>query len=206
MVACLSLEINMEEIKCFDYTLYRSHCNEDLYRDPNLISAIDNLLKTTYANSTTPSERIGEAVSTVGSDFNILHLPETHRLAEWIISQILSIDEFNSKNSNTFDFTRHWANRIYKDCNGLCHTHPKNADAVAIFYLDVPPNSSDLVVINNGKENSNYLEYDEKDRHHIGVKNGTLVIHKPDVPHAVSIHNSNDPRTCLIFEFKIAED
>ena len=196
----------MEEIICFDYKLYREQCNESIYKDPNLISAIDTLLETTYANSTTPSERIGKAVSTVGSDFNILHLPEIRNLAEWIVSQIMTIDEFRSKNSNTFDFTRHWANRIYKDCNGLCHTHPKQADAVAIFYLDVPEGGSDLVIINNGKEDSNYLEYGEKDRHDINVESGTLIIHKPDVPHAVSIHNSTDPRTCLIFEFKIAEE
>lgn len=196
----------MEEIKCFDYVLYKSCSDENLYKDPDLVSAINKILETTYANSTTPSERIGEAISTVGSDFNILHLSETHRLAEWIISQIMNIDEFKSKNSNTFDFTRHWANRIYKDCNGLCHTHPKDADAVAIFYLDVPLESSDLVVINNGVENTNYLDYDDNNRHHINVESGTLIIHKPDVPHAVSIHNSTDPRTCLIFEFKIAEE
>ena len=196
----------MKEINCFDYKLYKSQCDESIYKDANLTSAIDKLLKTTHAKNTTPSERIGDAVSTVGSDFNILHLAETHTLAEWVISQIMDIDEYKSKNSNTFDFTRHWANQIYKDCNGLCHTHPKEADAVAIFYLDVPPGGSDLVIINNGKENSNYLDYDEKDRHHINVESGTLIIHKPDVPHAVSIHNSTDPRTCLIFEFKIAEE
>lgn len=195
----------MEVINCFDYTLHRFQAEQDLYNDSSLKFAINKLLDTTYANNVAPSERIGEAQSTVGSEYNILHLPEMRNLAEWVISKIMSIDEFKNKNFNTFDFTRHWANRIYKGCNGLCHTHPDNADAVAIFYLDAPKNeSSDLVIINNGEENTNYLEYDNKNRHHINVESGTLLIHKPNVPHAVSIHNSETPRICLIFEVKMA--
>lgn len=197
----------MEKINCFNYELYRAQCDELIYKDTALNQAVNLLLSTVEAKDTDPEERQGSAVSTVGAEHNLLHYSETHNLANWVISQIMDIDEFKSKNSNTFDFTRHWANRIYKDCSGLCHTHTGNPDpdAVAIFYLDVPNDSSDLVVINNGKENSNYLDYDEEDRHHINVQSGTLIIHKPDVPHAVSIHNSTEPRTCLIFEFKIAE-
>ena len=198
----------MEEINCFDYKLYKSQCDESIYKDANLNRAVNTLLSTVQAKDTNPDERQGSAISTVGAEHNLLHYNETHTLAQWVISQIMEIDEYKSKNSSTFDFTRHWANRIYKDCSGLCHTHVgnPNPDAVAIFYLDVPLDGSNLVIINNGQEDSNYLDYDEKDRHHINVESGTLIIHKPDVPHAVSIHNSTDPRTCLIFEFKIAEE
>jgi hypothetical protein len=191
----------MKKIKCFDYTLYRARCNKNLYKDSNLVSAIDTLLTNIVID-----EQEGKAESTVGQDFNILHLQETHPLVDWIISQIMTVDKFKFKNSNTFNFTRHWANRMHKDSSGLCHTHmDTNTDYVAIFYLEVPPNSSDLVVVNNGKEGSNYLDYDEKDRHHINVESGTLIIHKSDVPHAVSIHNSKYPRTCLVFEFKMPQ-
>jgi hypothetical protein len=193
----------MEKIKFFDYELYKSTCEESIYRDPMLTEAVDNILTKNAADRI--HEQQGNAISSVGSDFNILHLEQTYNLASWIISQILEIDEYKSKGSTTIDFIRHWANRIYEGCSGLCHTHTRNVDGVAIFYLDVPDGGSNLVIINNGEENSNYLNYDEKDRHHIGVESGTLLIHKPDVPHAVSIHKSKDPRTCLIFEFIIVE-
>lgn len=196
----------MEEIKCFDYTLYKSQCDSSVYEDNDLLLAIDELLSSEHAKRTDPSERQGTALSTVGSEFNVLHMSQTHNLISWIISQIMTIEEYKSKNSNAFDFTRHWANRIFKDCSGLCHTHPSNADGVAIFYLNVPDNGSELVIIDKGNEHSKYLDYTTEQRHHINVNSGTLIIHKPNVPHAVSIHNSEDPRTCLIFEFIIAEE
>ena len=185
--------------------MYRATCDESIYKDNKLLVAVNELLEETK-DMYLPSEQQGLALTTVGSDYNILHREETHNLAHWIISQILSIDEYKSKNSVLFDFTRHWANRIYSGCSGLCHTHTSTVDGVAIFYLDVPQDGSELVVINNGTDDSNYLDYDSSDRNHIKVESGTLLIHKPNVPHAVSIHNSTDSRTCLIFEFIIAEE
>lgn len=195
----------MEKINCFDYVLYKSTCEESIYKNAALLESVNTILMQN-SNVNNPSERQGAAISSVGSEFNILHLNQTHELANWIISQILDIDEYKSKGSITIDFIRHWANRIYKGCSGLCHTHTDHVDGVAIFYLDVPDNSSDLVIIRNGKEDSNYIDYSDNDKIHIPVSSGTLLIHKPDVPHAVSIHNSKDPRTCLIFEFVIVEN
>lgn len=196
----------MKPINCFNYTLYRSKCDEQIYKNEKLTKEIENLLSSEYSKKVEVDERIGNAISTVGREINVLHIPETHELANWIISQLMQIEEFKNKKSIKFDFIRHWANRIYKDCNGLCHTHTRDADAVAIFYLDVPENSSDLVIINNGEENTNYLNYKSEDLFNISVESGTLIIHKPDVPHAVSIHNSNKPRTCLIFEIIVVDD
>lgn len=195
----------MEKIKCFEYELYKSECDEFIYKDKLLLEAIETVLSQN-SNINRPSERQGTAITSVGSEFNVLHLDQTHNLANWIISQILEIDEYKSKGSITIDFIRHWANRIYEGCSGLCHTHTDNVDGVAIFYLDVPVGGSDLIIIKDGKENSDHLHYSDNDKFYIPVKSGNLLIHKSDVPHAVSIHKSKDPRTCLIFEFVIAEN
>ena len=195
----------MEIIKCFGYELYKSQCDKLVYNNSELLSAVDKLLSTEHAKLNNPVQRQGNALSTVSSDINVLHMPETHPLFEWIVSQVMTIKEYETKNRYSLNVTRHWANRIFKDCSGLCHTHPPRVDGVAIFYLKVPDNGSKLVIIDNGTDGSKYLDYTKEKCHYISVKSGTLVIHKPNVPHAVSIHNSEDPRTCLIFEFTIEE-
>ena len=73
-------------------------------------------------------------------------------------------------------------------------------DAVGIFYVDVPEGSSDLVFIRNGKADTYIHEYDECDRYHLKPKQGELVIHSPEVYHAVSVHNSDLPRNVFVFD------
>jgi hypothetical protein len=73
-------------------------------------------------------------------------------------------------------------------------------DAVAIFYVDVPQGSSNLVFIRNGKDDTYIDDYVESDRYYLKPIEGELVIHSPETWHAVSVHNSDLPRNVFVFD------
>ena len=96
----------IEKTKCFDHTIWQSRCDESLYKDSNLESAIDMFVKN--MNTHNPTAGAGDLDTTVDTDFTILNFPSAQPLVEWIISQITSVDEFNFKNSSTFTFSNHF--------------------------------------------------------------------------------------------------
>lgn len=99
--------------------------------------------------------------------------------------------------------SRSWANRMHRDSYGSLHKHGKEVK-VFILYYNVPPDSSDLVLV-HPKYQLSTIKNPELipaiDRQHIKVNEGTCILHDGDILHGVSKHNSDYTRDAIIIEF-----
>jgi hypothetical protein len=173
-----------------------------LYKNENFVNEINFLYDLDIIKNKVDRSQIGRALTTVGlHPAHLLTLPSIRPLGEWIISRINLASKHLPKGGSNPKFTRAWTNRMFNGCEGRCHAHPSNVHGVAIFYMDVPPSSSDLVFIKHGKDNDVCADHPDDERKHITPVEGMLVIHDPLIPHAITMHHGETPRTCLIFEF-----
>lgn len=138
---------------------------------------------------------------------------KNHDMGTWILKHISKGAkelDIKNKNYNEYKFVRSWMNRTLKGSHGAAHKHQTMCDMVCIFYYEAPENSSDLVFINDTlttKNNDRYDMFPENKRYHLKPKPGMFVCHYPNIPHAISIHNSDLPRTVFVFEpfFELAD-
>lgn len=180
--------------------------NTALFKSDNFVADIDKLYDLIKnINQMKPQmdkSQIGEALSTVVlHDTHLLVRPSIKPLLDWVSSRIVLAGKHLPTTGTNFKFTRAWTNRMFNECEGKCHIHNSKLSGVAIFYLDVPSGSSDLVFIKDGRDGTVCADYDDINRKHISPMEGMLVIHPPKIPHAITKHASEKPRTCLIFEF-----
>jgi len=136
---------------------------------------------------------------------NILAIPNIDELIYWIKQCILdNAIHFDKPNAKTIKFTNGWVNRFFKGFMYNCHFHHPDSDGCAIFYQNVPqPNSSDLVLVRGGNDETPLTSYEKKNCFRIKVATGDLIMHHSSIPHGISKHNNDDPRTCIIFNFKL---
>lgn len=192
----------------FGYDVYKFKCeDESFYKNKILTSSIDLLLDLPLVRSRKQGNQYdsayGETLTSVGNEYSdIVTMPGASKLVEWIRQRIL---ETNPKAKNLI-FAKSWANKMFKGSQGLihAHTHPdfklRVPDFVAIFYINIPTNGSQLIFVKDGKFNTRYGEYPESQTKEMYSETGDLLIHAPQLPHAVTIHNSDEPRLCLVFE------
>ncbi len=192
----------------FGYDIYKFKCeDESFYKNKALTSSIGLLLDLPLVRSRKQGNQYdsayGETLTSVGNEYsNIVTLPGASKLVEWIKEKILETN-LHAKN---IIFAKSWANKMFQGSQGLihAHTHPdfklRVPDFVAIFYVNIPPNGSQLIFVENGAFNTKYGEYPESRTKRVHSETGDLLIHSPHLPHAVTIHNSEEPRLCLVFE------
>jgi hypothetical protein len=207
----------------FGDPVIRVQCNdESLWRNSLLEQSIEESYRTISVFNRTPIEgkdsHVGKGYTSVGQWFQLVDLPGAGNLKEWIEKTILEHKYLIAPEvlGNEVQFKRSWSNRMFKGDFGKCHKHTKldlylrentnfsetdfRADAVAIFYADVPENSSNLVFIKDGKENTLIDDYPKEQQHWLQPIQGELVIHSPEVWHAVSVHKSDLPRNVFVFD------
>jgi hypothetical protein len=199
------------KIQCDDVEIYK---NKELTKSVNQMfesSMVKNRLRDGEGDS-----HKGAGLTTVGQPYGIIDLPGSFDLKEWLIKQFLLVKEPLKKYGADVKFKRSWANRLFLGGQGMCHNHTKLdnymndltkyeredfcPDAVGILYVDVPENSSNLVFVRDGKEDTYLHEYDENRKCYLQPKEGELVIHSPEMWHAVSIHKSVLPRNVFVFD------
>ena len=130
-------------------------------------------------------------------------MPGAEQLSEWVAKRILeSARQLGFKDPTKVEFVRTWANMMFFGCEGTCHSHPADIDGVAVFYSSAPVDSGELVFVQRGIDGTRVSQYAKEQLRSQPIKSGDLIIHKPHVPHAVSRHNSHDPRLSFIYEFK----
>ena len=193
-----------EIINVFNYNIIKHKVPLYLYNKKSLREDVDGIFESEYIqkNGFQSSERIGKAYSTCG--LGIEHItnlsdikPLLNHISLFILNNFYKEKELNSK----ILYTRMWSNKMYKGCEGTCHTHNGDNDGTAIFYFNVPKNGSKLILFKYdiGKSlNSDFkhISYSLK------VNTGDLIIHGKNVPHSVSKHMNDEPRICFIFDFK----
>lgn len=208
----------------FGHTLVRVRCTDvDLYRNEDLTKAVDHVINmpffTERKKGFKQDSQVGNGLTTVGNDFLALaNLPGSSGLNKWVSDQMLAAREYFGidKAGDRVKFKRSWANRLFLGAKGKCHQHVKvdqyiaelsdyshvnfRPDIVGIFYVDVPDGSSKLAVINNGREDTHANDYAEEDKYYINPVEGELVMHLPEVWHAVTEHHSIFPRNVYVFD------
>jgi hypothetical protein len=212
-----------EKISAFGYNIYKFNIFDDQLTIPQtwVDSAIQELA--------TPEVRLNQSCNldkgttagdtVIWSSFetpakSFFAFADSDKLLEWIKEKIKVVaTTMGFNNVKSANLTIDWMNVMYKGSFGNCHTHhdidvsTTAQNVVAIFYLQAPKNSSELLVIKNTKDYSTMgiSPYDipAEEIFPISVTTGDLVIHEVDLPHAVSIHQSDTPRLCLVMEFQL---
>jgi hypothetical protein len=208
----------------FGESVIRIQCeDESLYHNEDIIKSVNHVF-----NMPTVTQRVrnlkgdshrGPGITSVGQPYlELIHLPGASRLTAWVTEQLIMVHKILKvdKKVKSVYYKRSWANRFFAGSQGLCHNHVKvdkylkevtdftdenfKPDAVAIFYVDVPENSSDLVFIRNGQPDTHLKDYDVCDTYRLKPKQGELVIHPPEMWHAVSVHNNDLPRIVFVFD------
>lgn len=214
----------MEILQVFDKPIVTVQCtNIDLYKNHDLNRSVESVLNLSTVKNKIRNEwgdsQVGDGLTSVGQTYlQLVNLPGAQPLTEWISEQILNAKDILKikKPGNKIEYKRSWINRLYKGAQGKCHQHVElddymrartdysnvkfRADVVAIFYVDVPVDSSQLVIINGGKPNTFEDEYTIDNKYYLKPESGKLVIHTPEIWHAVSKHNSDLHRTCFVFD------
>ena len=206
--------------------IIKSQCkNVDLYKNEELTKTINNVFnfpKIQNRDRTLKGDsHKGAGLTTVSETYlSLVHLPGFNNLTSWITEQFLLAKEplGLDKKGNEVYYKRSWANRLFFGGHGLCHNHTKvdnyisnltdytnvnfKPDAVGIFYVDVPENSSNLVFIKDGRPETWIEDYKKEDTYWLQTVEGELVIHSPELFHAVSTHNNNLPRNVFVFDIE----
>jgi len=196
----------VNKISAFHHNLYSFSISDpdvDLLRK-NLDSMFNNS-KIKYGHYR-GGEVVGSGKSTISTPNSILRLNGIDTLISLVKDCIKQVDPTKCINSDDIIFESIWANRNFKGSTVKVHRHPKNLENVCIFYIDVPEKDcADLVVVKSGVPQTLLDNYPESEKVYIKVKTGDLIMHSPDVLHAVSEHKSDYPRTCIILNYFIKE-
>jgi len=210
----------MKKIIAFGNTIYKFNLFEDglTMFDNWTTDAVKELTNSTViADQSGNLDKGGMLWSTLEtpakSFFSFL---ESERLLDWIKEKIILVAPELGFKSSSVKLTIDWMNIMYKGSFGNCHIHDDISEstagktAVAIFYLKVPENSSDLLIVNNTKDYSstgaNPLTIPEDEIFPIQVTTGDLIVHKSNLPHAMSVHQNVKPRLVIVMEFEYDEE
>ena len=192
----------------FGNSIHRSFCeHHDYYTSPALLSTIDQR----FALPEIRDRRRGHRLDIMIGDCDSIEenqslapttIPEAKNLIDWIVSKCAEVL------GDPVRIDRSAMNRMYFGCEGICHNHmgydiaglEKTPDLVGIFYIEA---GSDLIIINNGKFGSRISDIETQNQHPISPKTGELILHGPDVWHAIARHESVIPRTCFAFHFSV---
>lgn len=207
----------------FDYTLIKIECeDEQIYKNKTLTDSV-NMVFTSPAVTNRVRQTIGDShkgggVTSVGQPYPLIDLPGTDRLREWLTEQFLSVKDIVgcAHKGNNVHFKRSWSNRIIQGAYGSVHQHVKIdnyishmsgyseenfcPDAVGILYVNVPPDSSNLVLVKDGEADTPVEIYPRDRTYWIEPHAGLFLIHSPHVWHGVSTHNSEMPRDVFVFD------
>ena len=190
----------------FDSPIVLHHCDElEMYSNAELQNSINHIFDLKEIRSNIDSSQQGRAYTTchLWEQFPLPRIKGLENLSEWVAQQLLeSAEVFGVPTAKRIGFGRTWVNIMFDQSEGLCHQHPLTLDGVAIFYANMPNGGGDLVFIKNGTEGSLIKDSNNEHCFYQTVNTGDLVIHKPNMPHAVSKSHNQEPRICFIYEFK----
>lgn len=194
----------VEVTNVFNYTIFKHNVPSYLYNKRSLKEDVNKIFESEMVKEqgSQSLERTGKAYSTCGLGIeHITNLQDVKPLLNHITKCILENFYDESDSHSKILYTRMWSNKMYKGCEGACHTHEGDNDGTAIFYLNVPKNGSKLVILKYDIKRT-LKESDKNIAHFINVKTGDLVFYDKKVPHSVSKHMNDEPRICFVFDFK----
>lgn len=213
----------MHKQEVFGHTVLTTTCeDQSIYKNKLLSSSVDMVFKsdvvTKRVRQTIGDSQKAGGMTSVGQPYPLVDLPGADRMVEWLTEQFLKAKNdlgFSDKPDRVF-FKRSWTNRMIKGGYGHVHTHVRIdnyiktltgygeenfcPDAVGILYVNVPPDSSKLVIIENGVEDVP-VDYFPKERQFpFTPHEGLMIIHSPHVWHGVTAHGNDIPRDVFVFD------
>ena len=195
--------IEIKIFKIFEHEIIKCKISKYLYESLRLKKSIDEVFNLEQVlNASGIQEQNGKIVSTIGlgSEY-VINLQDIFPLLTFISSIILKVIYGDENTSQKIYYRRMWMNKMYKDCSVKCHDHLGMSDGTAIFYYEVPVDGGELIILKNSIDEDISSEHDDI-AHYMKVETGDLIIHRCDVPHAISKHMSNNPRISFIFDFE----
>jgi ectoine hydroxylase-related dioxygenase (phytanoyl-CoA dioxygenase family) len=192
--------MNLSEVKIYKCPSPSFYNNRRLSSSINLLLDLPDVVN--RSKDSKYDSAYGNVLTSAGNEYSdIIQLPGSEELVFWVKEKILEY-----KNKTNLKFLRTWCNMMFEGSEGLVHAHLhpdyKNipTEFVAIFYVQLPMNGSQLLFVDDGEFNTHYRDYDKSKLHFMNCEEGDLLIHPPHLPHAVSVHNSKTPRICFVFE------
>ena len=187
----------MHKIHCTDSSLYT---NDDLQASVTRIFELPEI-KNRFRGAEWDSH-YGEGETTEIVPFlGPAHIPGSESLTHWILKQVNTA-------YGPASITRSWMNRLQQGSQGRCHNHSSELlgtpDVVAIFYVANPENGSQLVITDSKYAGQLPSDIPESDKQYIPSVSGDLIMHGPEVWHAVSEHNSTEPRICFVYQICVS--
>ena len=194
----------------FGHPIIRAQCPfPELYLDKNLNSIMDNV----FAMEPIKNRRRGHYFDIMLGNcdsveelqqFAPSNLPEASELFKWIVETSTKALSLFDLPETPLEIDRSAMNRMYKNCEGRCHWHmgyevpglSKTPSLVGVFYMQ---EGSDLVVVKEGQHGKLLSEVPLENQSSIKISTGELLLHRPNVWHAIQKHTSEIPRTCFAF-------
>jgi len=202
-----------QPIDAFGHIVNFSHCSDSsLYTDEEFLFNVNTIFGLDEIN--TPENRYivnllleGEGSTTeVMPYLSLMHIPGAERINTWVREECaklynVPVDKIKISSS--------WMNRMYRGARGRIHNHAgnealgPNPTCIAIFYQNNPENGSKLILMRTGKFGDYTHTYPEEDKIYVTPETGDLVIHDPELWHAISEHNSDEPRICFVYHLDL---
>jgi hypothetical protein len=181
-----------------------NHNIEHIVNDKEFNEHLTNVLNR-HENSYCPEAGdSGEYISTWNDNSLFFEIDNRQYIMNWLQKVVSDYCSEKSVHVESVEINRSWCNRIKRNTKGKPHTHGgPDTQKVVILYYQVPENSSKFVFINSKEQLESYDEYKYKDLHFLPVHPGMAIVHDADVLHAITEHNSDEPRTVFVFDIKI---
>jgi hypothetical protein len=188
----------------FNRKIIRFQCDEvEFYTNENFLHNLNRLFNHPAMRDTVSNEQVGDAQTTVGKNFLLpLKLPGAENLERWIHERLMeAAPHFVDFTPTSIQFVRTWTNKMFRGCEGQTHNHRGPNHGVGVFYVNIPENGSDLVFVRDGVYMTKISDYAIGDVVFAGTRTGELVLHDTEISHAVSEHDNDEPRICIVVEF-----
>ena len=152
------------------------------------------------------NHRYGKIDSTYGYPESIVNSKEWPAFLEILKVYIEKAKTHFGIIGTDYKFRQIWANRMHKGSKVYNHSHSHKSNdkmMVGVLYLEAPAQSGKFAVTTcYNKFLEDWIPPYQKTL--IAVNTGDLIFHKSTLWHAVGEHQSDEPRTSIIFEIDFA--
>jgi hypothetical protein len=198
----------MNTVNAFGHTIHITHCEHtEYYTNSDLQYSVERIFDLpeikNRARGADWDSHYGEGeTSEIIPSLGPANIPGADLLTNWVIEQCGQVL------GKSVVVDRSWMNRLNTGSQGRCHRHvgvdrpgmQQTPDLVAIFYVNNPPGGSSLVIVDHGIAGQLPSDMTESNKYYICPNTGDLVMHGPDVWHAVSEHLAVEPRICFVYQ------
>jgi hypothetical protein len=179
------------------------HNIEHIVNDKEFNEHLTNVLNDHKGGYCPEAGDTGEYISTASDNSILFKIDNRQYIMNWLQKVVSDYCSEKGIYIEKLHLNRSWCNRIYRNTKGAPHKHiDPNTDKVVILYYEAPENSSKFVFINSNERLNSYDEYKYKDLHFLTVKPGMAIMHDSQTMHAITEHNSDEPRTVFVFDIK----